>query len=150
MTQPTEPTTTPPADSAPESDTTPPEQQDNPSREAAKYRTRLRAAEAERDQYRDLLAATRQGIVERAATAAGIAPKLFTAAGIDVDTLLDENGHIDHGRLSDTLEQVRIDFGVPRKPQPDSTLGVARDSGKPAGTWQGLVQDAMPNRQAGG
>lgn len=88
-------------------------------KDAAKYRTRLRETEAERDQLRDQLAAQRRAIVDwRAANrnSGSVDPALLDAAGINIDELLDvENGHLDMSAvdtfISATVERFNLAKG---------------------------------------
>lgn len=79
----------------------------NPSREAAKYRTRLRETEAERDALRQRLDHFQKGEVERVAADKLADPRDLWKNGAKLEELLDEHGNLDVGkvnqRIKDTL-----------------------------------------------
>ncbi|AKK28206.1 hypothetical protein [Mycobacterium sp. EPa45] len=107
--------------------------------EAARYRTRLRAAEADLAEARitaewliaesrDMIDRTRQAVIDRELGRAGLDPALLTAAGHTTDTLLDDSGLIDHDKLTaaveSTIAQFRVDIpGRPRRPDPVGAVG---------------------------
>lgn len=77
------------------------------SREAAKYRTRLRDAEAARDTLSERLSTMQRREVERLA-----AGHLADAAdiwrdGLELDTLLGEDGHLDSAKVVEAAKAVR-------------------------------------------
>ncbi len=130
----------------------------NPNREAAKYRKRLREAEqkltdaqtehetaiealtkghtdtvaqltTERDSLAELLARTRESIVDQALTAADIDPRLFTAAGHTIDGLLAADELIDPEKLNDAVTDTRAMQTPPaRRPAPNPLVGGGSDA----------------------
>ncbi|MCG7583678.1 hypothetical protein [Mycolicibacterium sp. OfavD-34-C] len=110
-----------------------------------RYRLRLRDAERQRDEARDLLARTRQAIVDTAVTAAGVDPRLMVAAGHTVDTLLGEDGLIDPDKLAEAIAATGWEFRVTpkgRPPQPNPAQG--HQSGQLGGlgksSWAGAIK----------
>ena len=99
--------------------------------DAAKYRARLREAAAERDALRDQLAAQRRAIVDWRANSAAVSvdPALLDAAGIDVDTLLDENGHLDMSAVDEFIGATAKRFNLAQGFRPNRAQGT---SGAPA------------------
>jgi hypothetical protein len=82
-------------------------------RDAAKYRTRLRETEAERDQLRDQLAGQRRAIIDHQATARGVDPQLLDAAGLNIDELLDDEGqHVDTAKVAEFVDATAKRFKV--------------------------------------
>ncbi|BBX33934.1 hypothetical protein MMAG44476_23132 [Mycolicibacterium mageritense DSM 44476 = CIP 104973] len=120
------------------------------NREAAKLRKRAQKAEAERDEARtqrdaaqDMLTKTRQSIVDTAVHAAGVDPRLIAAAGHTVETLVGEDGLIDHDKLSAAIAETAREFRVPpksRPPQPNRQQGTG--SGQPHGqsSWSSALK----------
>ena len=124
-TEPTEDTT-----ETTEVDTTPEDDQDDdqqsPNAEAAKWRTKLRAAEAERDQLRDQITAQQRALINwRASTAqsGAVDPQLLDAAGITITDLLDDNGHLDMTAVDQFIDQTAIKFRVQRHIKPNPQQG---------------------------
>lgn len=137
----TEPVTTPDAtevtDSAPEtSETQPtdsPETTDDTdddagkgNKEAAKWRTKLRAAEAERDELRDQITAQHRAIIDWRSTTAvrgAVDPQLLDAAGIDIAELLNDNGHLDMDLVDQFIDATATRFNVHRTVKPNPQQG---------------------------
>lgn len=116
--------TTPPDDEQP----TGPEPAD---REAAKYRRRLRTAEAERDQAQAQLDAQRRAIIDWRATNAidgAVDPALLDAAGINVADLLDDTGHLDMTAVDQFINTTATTFRVHRLPKPNPQQGLPAGS----------------------
>ena len=77
------------------------------SREAARYRTRLRETEAERDQLRERLERYERAEVERLASAAGLAvPADLWALGTQIEHCRAEDGSIDAETVSASMSPV--------------------------------------------
>lgn len=98
--------------------------------QAAKYRTRLRDTEAERDQLRSDLDAQRRAVVEWFATNRTqqwdpvVAPELLNAAGLDVAELLSEDdGHLDMAKVRDFIDATATRFRVTRGFAPNPAQG---------------------------
>lgn len=116
------PTNTKPEDT--EDTTEPPEE--SPNKEAAKWRTKLRAVEAERDQLREQLTAQQRAVIDwRSATAVrgAVDPQLLDAAGIDITELLDDNGHLDMNLVDQFIDGTATKFRVHRTIKPNPQQG---------------------------
>ncbi len=116
-----------------------------PSREAARYRTRLREVEAERDGLREQLDGLRRREVERLAGEQLAQPgDLLALGGIDLDALCGEDGQVDEqlvGEAVETLLTQRPGLGV--APPPPGFDGGAR--GAPASSpasWSQVLSGA--------
>lgn len=116
-----------------------------PSSEAAKYRTKLRSAEAERDALTGQLDVLRRAEAERLAETAARAlhrgDDLWTA-GTEVADLLGEDGRVDPERVAEAVASVaeqRPHLLVSRSPRPDLSQGAHGDE-RNANTWAGLLQ----------
>lgn len=106
-------------------------------REAAKYRRQLRAVEKERDDAVDLLARTRQQMLDDAITRAGGDPGIVAYDGHGIDEFLTENGTLDLGQVPAIVAEVNARHGIvkPRRPDPVPGLGSVT-SPRPALTGQ--------------
>ncbi|ULN34186.1 hypothetical protein [Mycolicibacterium smegmatis] len=100
-------------------------------RDAAKYRRRLREAEAERDHAAAQLAASHRAMIDWRAqnpSRPGIAkvdPALLDAAGMDISTLVDtETGLVDMQAVDDFLETVADRFNVAKGLAPNRSQGI--------------------------
>lgn len=108
--------------------------------EAAKYRTRLREAEAERDEitakYTNLL----RGTIEAEARLKHHTPgAALWDAGTNPTDLLADNGHIDPTKLRDACNTARERYGIGR-PAESPGQGITSDPA-PEVTWR----DALRN-----
>lgn len=127
-TEPTEDTT-----EATDVDTTPtdepepePEAPESPNAEAAKWRTKLRAAEAERDQLREQLTAQQRAVIDwRSANSIGgaVDPQLLDAADINITDLLGEDGHLDMAAVDQFIDATATRFRVHRMVKPNPQQG---------------------------
>jgi hypothetical protein len=135
---PAEPAITDRSKTAPPADA-PAEDQDarNPSREAAKYRTQLRAAESERDTLTGTVTALQKQIIEGIITDQ---VKVSTTGVFAVNTVadfLDEGGQVDPKRVFEVASATALALGLeqkPRTPQPDPSVG-PRNESTVAPTW---------------
>lgn len=97
--------------------------------QAARYRTRLRETEVERDQLRTELDAQRRAIVDwRASNRVSgphVAPELLDAAGIDVAQLLDDSGHLDLDKVDQFVDATALRFGIPQGFRPNRAQGAS-------------------------
>lgn len=85
----------------------------NLNREAAKWRTRLREAEAERDALQHVLDTLRRRRVNTIARKQGISAEALWAVGIDLNNLLDDDGvWVDPSKVNDAVRQVKSQFGL--------------------------------------
>lgn len=113
--------------------------------EAKRYRLRLREVERERDELRDTLERTRQAIVANAMRAAGLDGRLFAAAGHTVDTMVRDDGLIDHDALAEAITNTAREFNIKRPgkliPNPQQGSG---SGGQPRGetSWSKALNDA--------
>lgn len=106
-----------------------------PGREAAKYRTRLRAAEAERDALTNQVVALRRAEVERVAKGAGLNPRAFWAGGADLAELVTEDGTVDVEKVKVAAQVASAALGLVR-PWPDAGQGNRGTSiGRQKSTW---------------
>jgi hypothetical protein len=92
--------------------------------EAAKYRTKLREAERERDDLQGLVNNTRQSIVDSAVAAAQLDQRHWNAADVPVTSLLGADGLIDDAKLSAALVSAgELTQLKPRRPAPNPLAG---------------------------
>ena len=85
-------------------------------REAAKYRRRLRAVEAERDELTQRLEAMQRSEVERQAAAAQLRPAALWSAATLPD-LLNEDGTVDADKVDAAIAAARDVLGLPTPKQ---------------------------------
>jgi len=111
------------------------------NREAAKYRRKLRDAEAERDALTAQLAAAEQAVIGYALGQAGIDPRLWALSEVNIDELRTEGGQLDTGKVIARASEIRAEvYGGPR---PNPQQGVP--SQRPA---RSALADAFdPHRQ---
>jgi hypothetical protein len=113
-----------------------------PNAEAARYRTRLREAETERDTIAGRLTGYQRAEAERLAAAGLSRASDLWLDGLDVAELLDEAGQVDADKVATAVAAV-LDgrpqlAAVVKRPRPDMSQGVhapAADSG-----WQGVLR----------
>lgn len=99
---------------------------DNGNAEAAKWRRKLRDAEAERDALTEQLTAQHRAIIDWRATNAArgaVDPQLLDAAGIDITDLLDDNGHLDMTAVDTFIDDTATKFRVHRTIKPNPQQG---------------------------
>lgn len=82
------------------------------NREAARYRTRLREVETERDGLVEQLASMRRAEVERLASDHLAKPAALWAAGVELTDLLDEAGSVDPQKVAAAAEAARNSLGL--------------------------------------
>lgn len=112
--------------------------------DAARYRTKLRAAESERDQLAARVAAyTRADVVRHASERLEDAEDLFIVGQVDVADLVDDDGAVDVDLVDgavDALLERRPRLGKGWEPDADDLDGGARRSAPSRGaTWSGLL-----------
>lgn len=73
--------------------------------EAAKYRTRAKAAEARAE-------SAERAIVQHALATTQLDQRLWDAAGVDLDTLRDESGALSVQRVTTRAAELRAEFGL--------------------------------------
>lgn len=94
--------------------TEPTEDGDNPSKEAAKYRRRLREAEKERDGLRGQLEAMQRAAVESLAGKTLRKPEALWAAGVELADVLDQNGKPDAEKVATAARTAADQLGLAR------------------------------------
>lgn len=150
----TEPSTTPPTEPAgpnvlpaepagtEPTTTEPDEQPKGPAAEAARYRRQLRDTEGERDGLRTRVETFQRRDAERVAAEHLADPgDLFTVGGVQLADLLDEDGEVDHERVTEAARAViatRPGLGAKAIPRPYPSQG-ARWDGAPSSTGWGSV-----------
>ncbi|OBK44835.1 hypothetical protein A5656_05425 [Mycobacterium gordonae] len=90
---------------------------DGPGREAAKYRRRLRDAEAERDTLRATVESLQRAEVDRLATADGLKPAALWSSA-ELGDLLGDDGTVDAARVSAAIATAREQLGIAPPPPP--------------------------------
>lgn len=129
-------------------------------REAARYRRRLRDAEAANEALvtehaaalasaesahaatTDTLSRQRQAIVDATLAGAGLDPRLASAAGITADTVLTDDGLIDGQKLRTAVAAAVAEFGVrPRGkgPVPNRQQGNPSTGDGGGATWSSVL-----------
>lgn len=98
-------------DTDPAEDTTEPVEDDSTNGEAAKWRRRLRDAEAERDALAARLEAVQRQQVENLLDASGVKPKAVWAVAELADLLADD-GTIDPEQVTNAVAVARDKFGI--------------------------------------
>lgn len=99
------------------------------NREAAKYRTQLRAAEADRDAAQATTARLRAVILDGALAAHGITPAAYRAVTADPEGVVNEHGAVDAEALAANARAARDALGI-TTPRPSSSA-LARVHGGP-------------------
>lgn len=151
-TEPTDPQDDPPPsddtpDPAPDADPAPDEPEQG-NHEAAKWRHKLRAAEAERDTLAERLTAMQRAEAERLAGAQlSAADDLWRLGDVDVTALLDDDGHLDPERVTATVAAVLKSRPQLAKdwrpgPKPDPSQGSGRGDG--GASWQTVLGGDKP------
>ncbi|MBU3749817.1 MAG: hypothetical protein FGM52_05100 [Mycobacterium sp.] len=88
--------------------------------EAAKYRTRLRDTEAQRDALAATLTGLQRGRVECIAAAHGVTAEALWASGAELDALLGADGDPDPEAVAAAADTAREVLGIPAPAQPRS------------------------------
>ncbi|OBK56319.1 hypothetical protein A5656_19675 [Mycobacterium gordonae] len=104
---------------------------DGQGREAAKYRRRLRDAEAERDRLAEQVESLQRAEVERQATVGGLRPAALWASGAELDGLLGDDGTVDAAKVSAAIEGARDQLGIPAPPVGPRVPKEGRSPGRP-------------------
>jgi hypothetical protein len=95
-----------------------PEQTDPPENanaEAAKYRSRLRETEAERDTLTGRLEKAHRTMVETIAGKRLEKPEALWAAGVQLEDLLDDEGHVDAEKVEAAAVKAEEELGLIRR-----------------------------------
>ncbi len=121
--------------------TTTEERSGRPGHEAAKYRTRLRAAEAQRDALAVRMEAMQRREVERLASKHLAQPgDLFEVGRVDLAAMLDETGDVSADAVhaaAESLVESRPGLAVARRGP--SFDGGARTAAKRAASWADVL-----------
>ncbi|MHA7652957.1 hypothetical protein ACX9NE_25330 [Mycobacterium sp. ML4] len=104
---------------------------DGSGREAAKYRRRLREAEAQRDELAARVESLQRAEVERLATAGRLQPAALWASGVELADLLTDDGTVNASKVSAAIEASREQLGIPAPPVGPRVLKEGRSSGRP-------------------
>jgi hypothetical protein len=91
---------------------TKPEPDESPHSEAAKYRRRLRDAEAERDTLAARLANMQRAQIDSHITALGLKPAAVWASGTELADLVDDDGVPDEQAVAAAVENARDHLGL--------------------------------------
>ena len=117
---------------------------EGPSREAAKWRRRLRDAEAERDALAARLDGLQRAGVESIAAEVLSKPAGLWAAGTQLADLLDESGAVDRGKVRDAAAAAAEQLGLGRA---TPAMYVAREGTIPSRPGSGgTMQDVIMGR----
>ena len=114
---------------------------DKPGAEAARYRRRLREAEAQRDTLTATLDTYRRRDVERAAEAAGLARggDLFDA-GAQLADLLAEDGTVDNKKVQEAAAALLVERPHWRAQSPGLDLGVRGEPSTTNKSWSDVLK----------
>lgn len=110
--------------------------------EAARYRRRLREAEAERDSLRSQVESLRRAEVERQVADELEDPSDLWRGGAEVGELLDDQGGVDRGKVDEAVLAVVTQHpGWRRRPRSAPDVDQGRSSDMPSGaSWAGLLR----------
>jgi hypothetical protein len=114
--------------------------EDNANHEAAKWRTKLRETEQQRDQLAGQLEAMRRDQIDGITTGLGIKPAALWASGATVDALLGDTGTVDGAKVQAAVAAARTELGIGTRSTPKRgglsgalpTPAVARDGWRDA------------------
>jgi hypothetical protein len=81
-------------------------EESSPNQEAAKYRTRLREAEGQRDTLAARVEGLQRYVIESKAAKLAEPGDLFTVGGHSVADFLDDNGEVDEAKVTDAVDQL--------------------------------------------
>lgn len=84
------------------------------ARDAAKYRTRLRETEAERDALAEQVTALRRAAVEDRLAAQHVPAAGFWASGVQLEQLLDDDGQLDDEKIKTAADNAVETLGLER------------------------------------
>ncbi|MGN7155437.1 hypothetical protein ACTHRK_04875 [Dietzia cercidiphylli] len=128
--EPTEPTEAPADDQ--------PQPENKAGKEAAKYRTRLRETEAQRDALAEQVTALRRAAVDDRVKAHKVPTEGFWASGVTLEELLDDDGNLNDDKIKtaadtavETLGLERIGARGPYVPKEGRTT-----SPRPTQSWE--------------
>lgn len=118
------------------------EEQDNPGREAARYRRQLRDTEAERDTLTAQVDAMRRAEVERIAASTVQNPRALWSAGTEVDDLLTAEGTVDPDKVKNATIAAAELLGLAR-PRPGNHVPKEGSNPRPpssSSSWEGAFK----------
>lgn len=116
------------------------------SKEAARYRRKLRDTEAERDALAARLDTLQRAEAERLAAAELIKPVALWAGGAELADLLDADGNVDPEKVKACAYAVRVDLGIAA---PQRKHIVPREGENPGpGRTGGSMLDTIMGRQS--
>jgi bacillopeptidase F (M6 metalloprotease family) len=95
---------------------------DNGNAEAAKWRHRLRDAEAERDGLQARIDTAETAVVDYALNQAGLDVRLWRASEVVLDQLRDDSGQLDIAAVVGHAQQLKSELGL-SGPRPNSQQG---------------------------
>lgn len=104
---------------------------EHPSAEAARYRRRLREAEAERDVLLERIETFQRAEVERQA-AHLTQPSAIWAAGVKVADVLDADGNLDSEKVATAITTAAETLGLAWRPQRPKPRPAQRQNAAPA------------------
>lgn len=135
-----------PASDQPEQAVEPPAEAESKDegKEAAKYRHRLREAEAQRDALGEKVSALQRLAVETEARKHLRKPEALWAAGVDFAAVLGEDGLPDPARVEAACHEAVERLGLNTTPKPDPSQGKSSYSGPPAPVFADAFK---PNRR---
>lgn len=93
--------------------------------DAAKYRRRLREAEAHRDRLQAHLDALDRAHADDTITALGVRPEAVWATGTDLAALRDDDGNLDPDRVTAAAQAAADTLGLTPPPQPTGIGGLS-------------------------
>ena len=91
-----------------------PQPDNKAGKEAARYRTRLRETEAERDALAEKVTALRRAAVDDRVKAHKVPTEGFWASGVTLEELLDEDGNLDDEKVKAAADQAVETLGLER------------------------------------
>ena len=110
-----------------------------PHSEAAKYRRRLRDTEAERDTLTGQVDGLRRQLVDNLTGSSLVDPADLWRHGTELADLLDEDGKIDAGKVTEAVAAViaeRPHLAAPRIPRPDPSQGARGTEMRGGDPWE--------------
>lgn len=91
-----------------------PQTPENPNQEAARYRHRAKEAEARAEELAGQVTALRRAAVDDRVKSHRIAPEGFWASGVQLEELLNEDGHIDDDKVRTAADNAAETLGLQR------------------------------------
>lgn len=110
------------------------------SREAARYRRRLRATEAERDQLSERVKVLQRAEVERRAAGRLATPGDLWLTDAELADMLDDDGVVDGEKVNATVDRILADRPNWQRTTAPAYDGGARTTAPPVATWQDILR----------